>query len=140
MPRKKLQGGAYTWVSFIGLLLLLIGIYATVRTAINLAVFEKYPLGGALSINFSGGPAFYGPREEDCLLMPPAPYLYEEGNSLSSSEEAMVKQKEKEQQQSCINSAKEARDQAKVNDISQSLLFLFLGAGVLITRRKIFTS
>ncbi len=130
----KKESGHMVWITFIGLILLLLGIYSSARTAINLAFFEKYPTSGTLSIIPLGIPPFYGPREEDCMMMssPPMPvegdikvmpYPYDADN----------------QKNSCLESVRQSREQAKINDISQSLLFLFLGAGVLHARKKLFS-
>ncbi len=122
------------WITFIGLILVLIGLYATARTTINLVAFEKYPQGGVLPTNFSGVPQYFQ-QERDCNY--PQTYYTADGKTTrpATPEE---KENAKTQQQNCLEGVKEGRNQAKINDISQSLLFLFLGAGVLVSRRIFF--
>jgi hypothetical protein len=128
-----IESKANTWVTFIGVVLLLIGIYATVRTAVNLVAFEKYPSTGVLTLNFSGMPA-YMQREQDCFY----PMTYTTPNGAPRAATADEKENEKKQQEICLSGVADARENAKVNDISQALLFLVLGAGVLISRRIFF--
>jgi len=120
-----------TWISFIGVIFLLLGIYASFRVILNLTMFAEYPTSGVLSVLPGTTPPFYGPREEDCKMMipPPAPIP---GDTTSMKDFAI-------QKQSCFDSVKVAQEQAKVNDISQSALFLFLGAGVLYSRKRFFS-
>jgi len=126
------------WITLIGFILLLVGIYGSVRTAVNIVALPKYPSISVFTLGFMGG--FYGPREEDCVSMP----FYgidtiNSGKSLTDEEKKNMKEQEKKQQESCISAAVQTRYQTKVNDISQSVLFLFLGGGVLLVRRYLFT-
>ena len=130
------QTKPHQFITLIGLILLLIGIYASARTIINFVAFPKYPSGGVLSPTFMGVP-YIGPREEDCILYPPV--YSEPGIAFTEEQKTEMKEQAKMQQQSCISSAKDAREQAKVNDISQSILFLVLGGGVLALRKRLFT-
>ena len=118
-----------SWVLFIGIMLLLIGIYAAGRTAINLAFFQKYPQGGVLSININGVPPYYQ-KESDCLY--PSTYV----DDTKTQEQRMTD--EKKQQEICLSNVSDERERAKINDISQSMLFLFLGAGILISKKIFF--
>ena len=124
---------AHTWIAFIGSVLLLIGIYAGVRTGMNVALFDKYPQNGVLSINFNGTPPYFQ-MEKDCSY--PQTYTDKDGKSRPATVEE--KNNEQEQKRLCLEGVKEARNNAKVNDISQSLFFLFLGAGILVTRKLFF--
>lgn len=128
------------WVTLIGLLLLLIGIYASGRTVVNLVAFQKYPTAGVLTFNFMGS-GMYFPREEDCMMqvqMDIVPYPGETEATLSEEEKSLQKEQEKQQQEICLSGIVDARKQARVNDISRSLLFLFLGGGVLGLRKYLF--
>lgn len=121
-----------SWMTVIGMLLLLVGIYATVRTGINFFAFPKYPQEGVLSFNFTGTPPYFQ-REQDCNY----PIIYYEDNNSSkerSATESEIKRDE-ETKRSCLQGVADQREAAKKNDISQSLLFLFLGAGLLVSRR-----
>lgn len=134
MPVRSSESRAPTWFTFIGLMLVLIGLYASARTGVNLFAFEKYPQGGVLSFSFGGMPAPYFQQEKDCGY--PMTYFDNAGKVRQGTPEE--KSNEKMQKQQCIDSVIEARNQAKINDISQSLLFLFLGVGVLVTRKIFF--
>jgi len=115
---------------YIAVILLLLGIYSSVRTVINMLAFEKYPT--TSSLPFLGVP-FYGPREEDCLT----PFLYPQedvvGSQMMPEENKLAQEKQKE---ICLRGVMETRETAKVNDISKSLLLLFLGGGILFARKK----
>ncbi|HEY4512072.1 MAG TPA: hypothetical protein VJH63_00215 [Candidatus Paceibacterota bacterium] len=146
------------WMVFIGVVLLLFGIYGLARTCINIFAFEKYPQEGVYPpfpfFQSAAQIPYYAGREEDCIanyVYYPTPYLSYPGlphdivNSpdappLPSAEELkkneeLVKIQNEMQKQNCLSGIKEAREKARVNDLSQSVLFLFLGAGVLIARR-----
>lgn len=128
------------WVTLIGLVLTLIGIYGSARTVVNLVAFPKYPTAGVLTFNFMGSGMYY-PREEDCMMqvgMDIVPYPGETALTLSAEDKSLRKEQEKKQQEICLSGVVVAREQAKVNDMSQSLLFLFLGGGVLVARKYLF--
>lgn len=128
------------WVTLIGLVLTLIGIYGSARTVVNLVAFPKYPTAGVLTFNFMGSGMYY-PREEDCMMqvgMDIVPYPGETALALSAEDKSLRKEQEKKQQEICMSGVVVAREQAKVNDMSQSLLFLFLGGGVLVARKYLF--
>lgn len=118
-----------SWVLFIGIMLLLIGIYAAGRTAINLVFLDKYPQGGVLSININGAPPYFQ-KESDCLY--PSTYV----DDTKTPEQR--KEEDKRQQEICLSNVLEERERTKINDISQAMLFLFLGAGILISKKIFF--
>ncbi len=123
-----------SWITFIGLVLVLIGVYLSVKTIINYIAFNKYPTGGVLNLNLAGITA-YPQREQDCLS-PQIYYLPDGRTTRPASQEE--KDNEKIQQKNCLDGIKDSREQAKVNDISESLLFLFLGIGLLTTKKIFF--
>lgn len=131
----KSESMANTWITFIGVILLLIGIYGTTRTIVNLKVFEKYPQTGVLSLNLGGYGTTYYQREEECTY--PRTYYTMDGLKVRPPT-PQEKEQEKTDIRNCLTGVFEARQSAKINDISQSFLFLFLGIGVLVTRRIFF--
>lgn len=135
MKQKEIkQTKANAFISLLGLLLLLFGIFMTVRTGVNLAFFKKYPTTGVLSIGsafFGGMP--YSQREEDCMMSYPQIYFNDKGQSRPATNDE--KKMEVQQKKLCISGVEQAREASKINDISTSLLFVFLGAGVLIGKR-----
>lgn len=133
MDKKTSESRVYPWVTFIAIVLLLLGIFGAVRTAINMMAFEKYPSTGVYAFSFMM-PGFYGPREQDCTY--PQPYFTPDGKSRTPSKEE--KEQEKIMKQNCLDGVREAREQAKINDMSQSALFLTLGLGLLVTRKRFF--
>ena len=60
-------------------------------------------------------------------------------NDGQTTREATREEKERDEHQEkvCLEGVRQSRATAKVDDIAQSLLFLFLGGGVLVTRRFI---
>lgn len=116
-----------SWMFFIAVILVLLGLYAGVRTAVNIAFIDKYPAGGVIPIYFGT----YGPlyqREEDCTYT--RLYYKDDGHTTRPATEE-EKAQEAQDTKNCLNGVREARVSAKVNDISTSLLFLFLGLGTL---------
>ena len=113
------------FVSVLALVFLLLGLYGSVRTAANLYLFERYPNGGVLS--FSN----YSQREEDCIY--PLTYFDADNKARIATEEE--KKIGEEQKQMCLLSVAKSRENAKVNDISISLFYLFLGVGIFVGKR-----
>ncbi len=115
---------------FVGVLALvfsLLGVFGSVRTLTNVYLFEKYPNGGVLSFNNN-----FMQREEDCQSYPMT-YFDDKGQTRPAAEEE--KKMAEEQKQICLSSVAKSRETAKVNDISISLFYLFLGAGIFIGKK-----
>jgi hypothetical protein len=125
---------SHSWILFIGIFLILIGVYAAGRTVINIVAFPKYPTTGVLSTSLMGFVP-YEQREEDCMYV--QTYYDEEGNVRTSTD--VEREQEQMNTDRCLDSIQSSRDAAKANDIGQSALFLFLGAGVLIARKIFFS-
>lgn len=110
---------SYSFLTTLAVLLLLLGIFASAKTTANFLLFPRYPTVGVIPLNFSGVPTYSGPREEDCESISSYP-----GDQSSA---ASIKI----QKDSCLSSVRDTREAAKVNDISTSIMFLFLGVGLL---------
>lgn len=162
MDAASKNSSAYSWLTFLGILLLLIGIFASVRTVFNLVAFDKYPQLGVVPSTIFPGDMYY-PRETDCNF--PAPYPVEplietqpitiESESVDLSGKVIKGEKivvtptpykekpketyEEKQKKSCLANVEESRQATKMNDISKSLFFLFLGGGLLASRTKLFS-
>lgn len=138
-PNKKQN----QWMVFVGVILLLAGIYGIARTSVNLLAFDKYPQEGVypplpfLTSSYAPGP-YYG-REGDCIANYSIVYPMYDGTGKpvkqTEEEKAEAKKQQDLQKENCLEGVAESRDRAKVNDISQSLLMIFLGAGVIAARR-----
>ncbi|OGK19999.1 hypothetical protein A2866_06335 [Candidatus Roizmanbacteria bacterium RIFCSPHIGHO2_01_FULL_39_8] len=110
---------SYSFLTTLAVLLLLLGIFASARTIVNFLLFSKYPTTGVITLNFSGVPTYSGPREDDCESISSYP-----GDQSSAASIKM-------QKDSCLSSVRDTREAAKTNDISTSVMFLFLGGGLL---------
>lgn len=121
---------APAWITFVGVLLFLTGVYLAARTLVNFAFFGRYPTNGVFPINFGG--AIFSQKEEDCDFS----YYPQNPDRLLTDEEFAKEQMA--QKELCLTSVREARNQTRANDISQSLFFLFLGGGILVTRKTFF--
>lgn len=130
--KNKKSSVANTVISLVGLFLFLLGLFAVIRTGVNLVFFKKYPTVGVLSINLSGVPP-YMQREEDCYY--PQTYFTQDGKPREATE--TEKKNEQQQRTVCISGVTQSRESAKINDISTSLLFLFLGIGVIVGKKYI---
>lgn len=124
----------YPLVNFIAVVLLLTGIYCFIRIGINMVMFPKYPTTGVLNISFTGYPP-YSQREEDCTS--PQIYYTQDGSKTRQPTDE-EKSQEKDTLKRCVEGVIESREAAKVNDLSQAILFSFVGLGILITRKFIF--
>lgn len=115
------------FVSVLALVFFLLGSYSSIRTVANLYLFEKYPNGGVLSFNGN-----FMQREEDCQSYAMT-YFDENGKSRVATEDE--KKIADDQKELCLNSVAKSRENAKVNDISVSLFYLFLGIGIFVGKR-----
>mgnify|MGYP001590678103 CR=1 FL=1 len=122
------------WILLIGLVMLILGLYGAGRTAINMTMFDKYPIVCFYSLSFFGNSqmSMYTQREQDCLY--PITYLKTDGMTLRPGSKEEIA-RNTAQQQICVSGVTEARNNAKINDISQSLLYLVLGGGILVSRK-----
>lgn len=123
-------GGLFYLIAAISLL---VGIFASVKTLTNLLLFKKYPTTGVLNMSFFGPPP-YSQREEDCYY--PQSYYTNDGKIRPATKEEL--ENEKRTQQSCIQNVVVTREGTKNNDISVSIFFLFLGAGLIIVKKLAF--
>ena len=115
-------------IVFVGLVCLLLGIYASGRIYINSYVLDKYPTNGVLRV--TSFPT-YGQREDDCSFE--SPYFSAEGKMRPATEEELkIEQSQKDR---CISSIHATRQQAKIEDIGTAAFFLFLGVGILLSKK-----
>lgn len=121
---------SYSWFEFIGIFILLIGIYAAVHTAINFAL-PNYPQSGVLAINTSGSP-FNIQRVSDCNY---ARLYYEPDGIILRQPTATEKKQDKMDKDRCLAGITELVQEVKMADISVSVLFLFVGLGLLFSTR-----
>lgn len=123
------------WILFVGFILLIIGLYGAGRIAVNVTVLDKYPTTGIYKLWDSGypydGKGMYTQREQDCLY--PMTYSNPDGTLRPGTKEEI--ERDTAQQKICVDGVTETRNNAKVNDISQALFYLFLGAGILVSRK-----
>jgi len=139
----EMHGGKDRPVLYIiGAVLLLLGLYGSFKTAVNLAVFEKYPQQGVFAIPFiylnDGNGSYYG-HEEECQRLineATAPYYGSDGFIRAATAEEVVLEEQYKQQdiiaaENCMNGIQEGRTWTMVDDISKSFIFLILGIGVL---------
>ncbi len=131
----KEHTAAYNWVTFLGIFMLLIGIFAAGRTVINMYLFPtQYPQSGVLAVNIGGQQPYYQ-RESDCNY-PPTPSYDSSGKMAPPSPEQT--KIDNQNKSNCLAGVKDTREQTKINDIATSLLFLFVGFGLLVMRRFFF--
>ncbi len=118
---------------FLGVIFLLVGVYASARTIANFAVFDKYPTVGALSFDiFGSSGGIYIQKESDCRYL--RTYYDNEGN-LRQANQQETDQEQKEQRY-CLDGVDEVRNAVKLNDISLSTFFLLLGLGTLVITKQ----
>jgi len=131
VPETKSK--VHTVIAFIGVICLLVGIFATIRTGLHLTMFKKYPSTGVLTLSFYGYIP-YGQREEDCIIYPQTYYTPDGKTRIATEDE---KKMEKTQKDNCLSNILYTREMTKMNDIGISLFFLFMGVGILVSKRFI---
>jgi hypothetical protein len=132
----KEHTAAFNWVTFLGIFMLLIGLFATVRTVVNIYVLPQYPQSGVLAFSLGGTQTYYQ-RESDCNYPPTLSYGPDGKPSAPSPEQNKIDEQNKA---NCLAGVKDNREQTKVNDIATAAMFLFVGGGLLFIRRFFFQS
>jgi hypothetical protein len=126
---QSLENKVSYFVGVLALIFSLLGVFGSVRTLTNIYLFEKYPNGGVLSFNNN-----FMQREEDCQsYMGPMSYFDDKGQTRPATEDE--KKLADEQKQICLSSVAKSRENAKINDISISLFYLFLGVGIFVGKK-----
>lgn len=130
MPKtKSLENKFSYFVGVLALVFSLLGVFGSVRTLTNVYLFEKYPNGGVLSFNNN-----FMQREEDCVSYSGVmSYFDDKGQTRPATEDE--KKMADQQKQVCLSSVAKSRENAKINDISISLFYLFLGVGIFIGKK-----
>lgn len=123
----KTKTGMDKFILFVGVLSILLGLFSAFRVALNYKLYPgKYPTTGVFS------PGYFGQREEDCMY-PIGPYFTEKGDPRKpSAEETEI---EKLNQERCLSQVKEARRTTEINDLNTIAFFLFIGIGVLASKK-----
>lgn len=131
----KTKTTAEIWITFFGLFILLLGVFAAGRTAFNIYKFgERYPQSGVLAFNTSGTPP-YIQTESNCNTM--SSPSYDASGKPMAPDEAQ-KKLDAQNKKNCLSGIEETREQVKWADIGTAVMLLFVGAGILSTRRFFF--
>ena len=121
-------------ILILGVIFFIIGLYGLVRVSVNMLALEKYPTSGVYSFGFFNAAPYYEQRESDCMY----PMVYYKPDNMTTREPTKEeKERDENQQKVCLEGISQSRATSKADDIAQSLLFLFLGGGVLVSRRFI---
>ncbi|GAB4218736.1 MAG: hypothetical protein Fur009_1230 [Candidatus Microgenomates bacterium] len=116
-------------INFLGWLILLLGIYATIKTSFNFIYFKnKYPTDPVLGPNFS-----YPKYEEECYEQFNYPLYNEKG--LPREPDKAEEKIRRENIKNCLKKIEKNRELTKQNDIWTSFMLIFIGAGILVTKR-----
>lgn len=122
---------------FLGILLFLMGAYGLLRIAHVSYRSVPYPSAGVMPSNllFSGSNSLFYGRESDC---DPYPSLYyEEDNKTprdATEDEKILEQKMRER---CVQGFNEDRAKTRQYDRNLSAFLVFVGAGLIFSRRFI---
>ncbi|GIW62302.1 MAG: hypothetical protein KatS3mg090_0128 [Patescibacteria group bacterium] len=115
-------------INFIGWFILLLGIYAVLKTTFNILYYEKYPTDPVIGFGIS-----YPRYEEECYDQNNYPLYNEKGEIRSPSEQE--KRIFQENVKRCLDKLEKNRQINKLNDIWFSFMLVFLGGGILFTKR-----
>jgi hypothetical protein len=123
----KTKTGMDKFILFVGVLSILLGLFSAFRVGINYKLYPgKYPTTGLFN------PGYYGQREEDCTY-PMGPYFDEKSmRREASAEETKMEQLNQER---CLSQVKEARRNTEISDLTTEAFFLFIGIGVLASKK-----
>ncbi len=123
----KTKTGMDKFILFVGVLSVLLGMFSAFRVGLNYKLYPgKYPTAGIFS------PGYYGQREEDCIY-PMGPYFTEK--SVPRKPTAEETEMEKLNQERCLSQVKEARKTTEISDLNTIAFFLFIGIGVLASKK-----
>ncbi len=116
------------FVNFFGWLLFLLGIYISLKIIFNLVYFkEKYPVQPII-----GYSNVFPQYEEDCYQ---GTFVEIPRKDLDLQETRNYKDEMEREIKNCISKIRKARKETKIRDIWSSFMFMFLGGGILITKR-----
>lgn len=136
MPEKiSIDSKANQWLAFVGAVLLVAGIYGGIRTIINFAAFDKYPVGSVLplgDVNIFGALSYQ--NETECYY---TPTFTDSQDNPRQATEAEVSQAKTDESR-CLDQVAAARQKAKVDDSTKSVLLIGLGLALIKGRRLIF--
>jgi hypothetical protein len=116
-------------INFIGWFILLLGIYATIKTSFNFVFYKnKYPTDPVI------GPSFLYPKyEEECYEQFNYPLYNEKGEPRKpNKDEEIIRE---QQTKNCLKKIEKNREITKQNDIWISFMLVFLGGGILLTKK-----
>jgi len=116
-------------INFLGYFLLLLGIYASVKTLYNHLYLKKYPLTPVINFNIFSYPDF----EENCYQQFSYPYYDDKGKPRNPYKEE--KELQEKNLKICLERIKKQREETKQNDVWTSFMLVFLGVGILYTKR-----
>lgn len=123
-----------SWILFLSILALLIGLFCLVRVGLNLTMFPTYPVGGVFPI-FQPSYLPTTVSESSCNTSSQV-YYDAQGMPTSTPSEAEKAQSE-QSEKLCVQNVVDTRNAVRGNDFGTTALFLFLGLSLLGIRRFI---
>jgi hypothetical protein len=123
----KNDSWATKFINLLGWFVLLLGIYSTIRTTFNTLYYKQYPAHPV--IGFGSYPQF----DEECYEQNVYP-LYDPAGQVRkpTAEEERIRS---ENINNCLKKLERVREQTKTNDRWTSFMLVFLGGGILYTKR-----
>ncbi len=122
-----------SWILFLSITSLLVGIFCLARISLNLLIFPTYPVSGVLPI-FQPTYIPVSTPVSSCNMS--QVYYDQQGMPTTTPSEAEKKQSEQSKEQ-CIQNIVETRNATLLNDLGTTGFFLFLGLVLLGIRRFI---
>lgn len=129
---------AFGWMSFVGVLLFLMGVYGALRIAHVELRKVPYPSAGVFPPTILTPNQNFSPfgRESECEIVPQVYYDYETNGKMtvrpSTEEEKLIAEKN---MQRCIKGFDEDRAKQEQRDKTQAAFLVFVGSGLLFARR-----
>jgi hypothetical protein len=141
MATVEYRSSVPQWMFFIGVLMLLMGVYGLLRMIHISARSVPYPAQGVFPSNilFSNNQFFntYS-RESECEPLPQLYYDYGlDGKTTPRTPTEEEKMNEERQMSRCINGFEEDRAKQRQRDKNQAIFLVFLGVGLVFSRRFI---
>lgn len=116
-----------TFVNYSGWLMLLLGIFFSIKFIFNLVYYKEYPLNNIFFF------PFYPKTQEECYQQSFYPLYDEKG--ITRKPNQYEEELRKNNYNNCINQLKNNRKEAKIRDFWLAFGFIFVGGGVLLTKK-----
>lgn len=123
-----------SWILFLSILSLLLGLFCLIRVGLNLTMFPTYPVGGVLPIL---QPSYLPSVVSESSCNTSSQVYYDASGMPTSTPSEAEKAQSAQSEKLCIQNVADTRNAVMWNDFGTTAIFLFLGLSLLGIRRFI---